>query len=286
MNCRNSRNGCSAGDRLEHREPHAAAVGQPAVEHDFGQRFEAIDQRRVGLGCGRFCRAAASPPGRPAETARQRVIARAGGLENQVELGDGAGALRMADLHDLGGFQQLAGLGQQSQLGQEAQQAANHVLQVARGRDAAGVAAAAQRHVEQRLALQRGQQARQAAAHAARVAPNHLRDQLVGKPLPRRPVRRRRGTGHRGADHAGGVGRFHAGLDDLFQQRVLDAPAAVELDQRFLRAARRWDAVAVDRGHQLEQLPVVPPRLVEPDGQRFVAARVGLGHRSHGGQLP
>ena len=187
----------------------------------------------------RPCRPAASPRRRGG----LRFFAPGGGRDGQalgdgrqpiskitVELGDRAGALTGCPASMRWAVSSSRQVSVSSpRLGQETQQPAQaRIAGRARRRCVAEVAAAAQGHVQQRLPLRSGQQVRPAAAHAGRVAPQSFARSARRQPLPRRPVRHGAGTGHRGADHAGGIGRFHAGLDDLFQQRFLDASPAVD----------------------------------------------------------
>ena len=81
---------------------------------------------------------------------------------------------------------------------------------------------------------------------------------------------------HRRADHPRGVARLDARVDDLLQQRFLDAAAAVVFHQRLVRAARRRNPMAVHRGQQVQQLPVVvrpPDRASRPTRRRGRARR-------------
>ena len=67
-----------------------------------------------------------------------------------------------------------------------------------------------------------------------------------------------------GHQQPGGGRRLDAGGDDFLDQRVLDRPQPVELDERFVRARGLAEAEAVHRFEQFEQLPVVGAGLGEP----------------------
>ena len=133
-------------DGLQHGKPHAAAVDQPAAEQHLDHLLDAVDQLRIGLG-------AVVPVGRRDRQAPRNGLA--ADLEHAVELGDAAGAHGMPGLHALGRLQQAAGFGQQTQPRQIRQQAAQHVLEAARGDDPLRAAAPAQRHVQERLPVER-----------------------------------------------------------------------------------------------------------------------------------
>ena len=93
---------------------------------------------------------------------------------------------------------------------------------------------------------------------------------------------------HDGADQPHGIGRFDAGGDDLLQQHLLDAAAALEFHQGLLRAARRRNAVAGHGAQQVEKLRAVFRRLLEPRGQHRLAVFGGhvAAKGRHGRQLP
>ena len=222
--------------------------------------FQAVDQ--VALG-GRWRSSAACPLSSSADESDQAADDRlAADLEHAVELGDRAGADRMVELHVLDGFQQPAGLAQQAQPGQIGQQAAQHVLQArARRRSAAGC---------RRGPATRTTAAASAARRAARATPR-------GPPSRRRATRPRntRLTGRLPAVGLGAAGRgcsiaariiraasavsTHAAM--ICSSSVsLIAPAAVVFDQRFVRAARRRNAIAMHGRQQLQQLLAVADR--------------------------
>lgn len=64
-------------------------------------------------------------------------------------------------------------------------------------------------------------------------------------------------------------GRVDAGGDDLLNERIFDRSQAVELDERFVRARRLSEAIAVNRFKQFEKLAVVFSRLAEPLVENF-----------------
>ena len=124
MNCFRLAPTLLVADGFEHREPHAAAVRQPAAEQHFDRLFHAIDQFGVEKGVGRIFRVGGrgalrqkrlpTPFGRDDQALDDGLAA---DFEDAVELGDAAGPDGMPGLHLLGRFQQLARFGQQPQPG-------------------------------------------------------------------------------------------------------------------------------------------------------------------------
>ena len=161
--------------------------------------------------------------------------------KHAIEFGDRAGADRMVQFHVLDGFDQPAGFAQQSQPRQEAQQEAEHALDVARGDDPLGISAPGQGDVEQRLIGQGVEKIGQTPAHRRHVAAQGRPQHASGRLFPivqiafdvfAAGVAEGLVAVHGRPDHPRGVGGFQPRGDDLFEQRFLDAAAAIVLDQR------------------------------------------------------
>ncbi len=278
----------AAADVLEDRKPHAPAVGQPGAKQGFGGLLEEGDQFAVVARLG-FARRSSARLGPAFAGGDQAADNRpAADLEHLVEFGDGAGADGVVVLHLLDRGDQLHRFLQEAQPRQIGQQAAEHGLQAPRGDDPLRVAAAGQGHVQQGLLAEGRDQTPPDLPHPLRIAAQHGPQRRFRRLFPGLLAFARAAAVHHHADHPHGVARLHAGGDDLLQQHLLDAAAAFVFHQRLLRAARRRNAVAIDRGQQVEKLLPVLRRLVEPAGQhRFalVGRQVGP-ERSHGRQLP
>ena len=92
------------------------------------------------------------------------------GLKQLVELRDPASLRRVGHLHLTSGSQDVIGLAQQSQAGQDGGQGAHHRLGQAGAEDAARVAALGKRSKEERFLVKDAQEGRQDRTHGVRLA--------------------------------------------------------------------------------------------------------------------
>ena len=241
---------------------------QPLLEQRFRQFLERVDQGRVGkvvaaLALGRGHR----PIARHADDALdQRLVP---GLEQPVEFADRAGRKAAIVLHDPRGFQNLAGLAQQAQPRQAADQVAERLLQTAGSHDFSRIAPPAERHIQQRLLFDFGQKRIPAAPGFSRAAGQHGARQRVD----RLAVRRSPAGPLQVAQHLPGIGGLDGGGDGRIEQCFLDAPSPVVFDQRVAAGRGRPDGLLIDRRKQFEQPGVIRIGLIEPTAEHVVGQR-------------